>query len=166
MGKFRDVMSVVTLGIVKDTDEKEEKRRLETPFSFEGQPLSEDEFHQCVFDVLKTIKGKIINVEFGLNTIMFIVEKNNGSGEWSFVLDINDFGKMTGKVFVNEGDEKHWDFILLVCSRLEKTLTERINNKANHICPNCNANLSKQKGFDETLCEWECRSCGFVIKNK
>ena len=94
MGKIRTVFHFLTLGIV---DSNKEVARKQTPCVFTSS-LTEDDFNKLAIDVAKPIKR--LRVSTSRQYVRGDVRAQSGLSTWSFTLDFNDFGKVTGRYWI------------------------------------------------------------------
>ena len=94
MGILRTIFHIATLGIV---DSNEEVKRKNTPCIFTST-LTKEDFSEIAINVAKPIKRLTVSVhdEFVEGT----VRTTSGINTWTFTLDFNDYGKVTGNYWV------------------------------------------------------------------
>lgn len=102
----------------KELQRREEAKRKSCVYQFD-QGLSEDEFHSIVYSCVKKIK-RIEKVEIDGLKISCIATSQSGITQWSFLLDYNDYGKLTGKCYL---ESKNGD------SNIPERLNVLINEK-------------------------------------
>ena len=78
---------------------KDEKKRKSTPCKFE-ESLSEKQFRQIAISEAKKIKRLWLD-EIDGSVIYCTVRTVSGLSEWEFNVDYNDYGKITGKYWLN-----------------------------------------------------------------
>lgn len=90
MGKLRTLFHYLTFGIV---DSNEEVERKNTPCRFDEQ-LSFEDFQSLAIEVAKPIKRLFVTID--RHFVCGEVRTVSGVNSWTFKLDFNDFGKVTG----------------------------------------------------------------------
>ena len=97
---------------------QEKKRRMETPIDF-SRNLTREVFEEAVRTEAKKIK-RIVAVELVDNGIVKgTVRSQSGISEWKFDIDFNDYGKITGKYWIESSNSD---------SDIPWILAKRINN--------------------------------------
>ena len=121
MGKFSDILvgvgvtGLLALGIGSlCKDAKEEKIRKSTPCSFPVS-MTESDFEQIVINESKQIKR--LWVEVNGHIVYGTVKAISGLSKWSFTLDFNDYGSITGRYWLQSDNQD---------SLIPKTLGNRI----------------------------------------
>lgn len=168
MGKLRTLFHYLTLGIV---DSNEEVERKNTPCRFDEQ-LSYEDFQKLAIDVAKPIKRLFVTVD--RHFVYGEVRTVSGANSWSFKLDFNDFGKVTGNYwFAYRGNTdstipssyaKQLSSAISTFRRTPKTV-ESDPLVEDFVCPNCNADLTKQAGFSPDFDSYTCKACGQKLFN-
>ena len=151
-------------------DRIDEKRRQEQrPYMECNFPerLPFGAFCDIAESVRKTIKGRKIQLRINGPVIKGDVESRSGLSTWSFKIDYNDYGHITGRYWLYSDNKdsvipQHIAEIISkeIVSKLDETGEAIIGDGIEYYCPNCNAILTKQKGFDPNLHAWVCKGCG------
>jgi len=83
---------------------EENRRRMNTPCEFDG-PITEEEFQALVRSAAKPIRRlKVLDIDGPV--VKCSVRSASGISTWTFTLDFNDYGEITGKCWtVTENDE-------------------------------------------------------------
>ena len=94
MGLLRTVFHILTFGIV---DSNQEVERKNTPCNF-TEKFSQQDFENIAIKVAKPIKRLTVTVnnEFVIGK----VRTSSGINTWEFILDFNDYGKITGEYWI------------------------------------------------------------------
>lgn len=112
MGKFLNILGVAALGtgllVLKNKNKEafaEEERRKNTVCEFDDENLSQKEFENIVIQNCKHIK-RINNINVNGPIINGTVRSQSGISSWKFIIDFNDYGKITGRywIFSNNKD--------------------------------------------------------------
>ena len=90
MSILRTILHGITFGVV---DSNEEVRRKKTPCYF-AKELSKEEFSKIAIKVAKPIKR--LKVSTNEQFVYGEVRSSSGISTWSFTLDFNDYGRITG----------------------------------------------------------------------
>ena len=91
MGLARTVFHILTLGIV---DSNEEFERKNTPCRF-SSALTQSDFKELAISVAKPIKRLRVSVENEF--VIGEVRTSSGINTWTFKLDFNDYGRISGR---------------------------------------------------------------------
>ena len=91
MGLVRTVFHILTLGIV---DSNEEFERKNTPCHF-SPALTQSDFKELAISVAKPIKRLRVSVENEF--VVGEVRTSSGINTWTFKLDFNDYGRISGR---------------------------------------------------------------------
>jgi len=160
-----------TVAWVANEDKKareERERRRGMVYEFDDG-FTEEEFEEAVRKSAKTIK-RIEYIEVEWPDVYGRVRSNSGITSWTFHLDFNDYGKCTGKCWMDsENDDSQIPDTLK--TRIIDALNDIINEKEleainelddteEHYCTNCGAILDEQEGFDPDGATWICKKCG------
>lgn len=104
---FLGGLSLYGIHKIKESNEKtrqeeerkaqRESKRKSCVYNFD-EGLSKEDFNEIVFSCTKKIK-RIENVEINGLAICVTVSSVSGISSWDFVLDFNDYGKLTGKCY-------------------------------------------------------------------
>lgn len=94
MGLLRTVFHILSFGIV---DSNQEFERKNTPCNF-SEKLTQKDFENIAIKIAKPIKRLTVTVnkEF----IIGKVRTSSGINTWEFILDFNDYGKITGEYWI------------------------------------------------------------------
>lgn len=112
MGKFLNILGVAALGtgllVLRNKNKEalaEEERRKNTVCEFDDEKLSQKEFENIVIQNCKRIK-RINNITVNGPIINGTVRSQSGISSWKFIIDFNDYGKITGRywIFSNNKD--------------------------------------------------------------
>lgn len=112
MGKFLNILGVAALGtgllMLRNKNKEalaEEERRKNTVCKFDDEKLSQKEFENIVVQICKHIK-RINNINVNGPIINGTVRSQSGISSWKFIIDFNDYGKITGRywIFSNNKD--------------------------------------------------------------
>ena len=103
------IATAVTLGVVKvigDIKEKreEEKRRKNTPCYFDGN-ITENAFINIAYSATRQIKKRNVNIEVCGPVVYGTVESQSGLSDWSFSIDFNDYGSITGTYWLHSNNQ-------------------------------------------------------------
>ncbi len=79
--------------------EEIEKLRLNIPFCYPDY-LSDEQFERIVMISIKPMKRKFSKLEIANGKIYGTIISQSGISEWRFIVDFNDFGKLTGKYWL------------------------------------------------------------------
>ncbi len=120
MGALRTFLHIVTLGIV---DSNEEVKRKNTPCRFTDE-LPWSDFVKVAIDVAKPIKRLTVSVsgEFVLGE----VKTSSGINTWTFKLDFNDYGKVTGRYWFRDHGNSDSQIPDSYATQLKKAIEEKI----------------------------------------
>lgn len=191
MGKIRTLLHYLTLGLVpsneeirqmneeyetrlkKERERKElERKRRNTPCTFDKY-LSYEDFKELAFRIAKPIKRLTISVDEHIVTGK--VRTMSGADTWFFELDFNDFGKVTGNYWFLDIGNTDSSIPRGYAKQLSEAIVELREErdcedfdedaKEEFFCPNCNADLRKQVGFEPDLYSFICQSCGQKLFN-
>ncbi len=150
----------------KAREEREKRRSMIYEFD---DGFTEEEFEKAVKKAAKTIK-RIEAIEVEWPDVYGRVRSNSGITSWTFHLDFNDYGKCTGKCWIDsENNDSQIPGTLQ--NRIIDTLNDIISDKEleeiiepdeteEHYCTNCGAVLDDQEGFDPKAVSWICKICG------
>jgi len=118
MGILRTIFHIATLGIV---DSNEEVKRKNTPCIFTGT-LTRQDFSEIAINVAKPIKRLTVSVhdEFVEGT----VRKTSGINTWTFRLDFNDYGKVTGNYWIKYCENSDSQIPNSYAEQLKKAIIE------------------------------------------
>ena len=121
MGIFSAALIVGAIGtgvavLVKDSI-KEQKRK-NTPCLFDNG-ISQDTFNLIVKDACKTI-SRVSDFDTKGPVIVGKVRSQSGISEWSFKIDFNDYGKVTGKYWLSSKNEQ---------SQIPETIAKKIQGE-------------------------------------
>ena len=170
MGKWRTFFHYLTLGIV---DSNEEHERKNTPCYFDER-ITFDEFKKIAIDVAKPIKRLhvFVNNQFVTGEVKTV----SGINSWTFEIDFNDFGKITGDYWFVYSGNTDSDIPSNYAKKLSNAIRYFIENKSyesceeatdydedleeEHFCPNCGAVLDEQPGFNPSNDSYTCKKCG------
>ncbi len=154
-------------------DRIDEKRRQEQRPYMEchfPEGLSFESFCDIAESVRKSIKGRKIQLRISGPVIRGDVESRSGLSAWSFKIDYNDYGQITGRywLYSENNDSVIPEHIARAISSEIQTALEGVTDSESEVeteyyCPNCNADLTKQKGFDPNSHIWTCRGCGELL---
>ena len=100
----------------------EEERRKNTPCTFENGMTQED-FNIIVQKACKTVK-RVSKFSIEGPVVQCVVRSQSGISEWSFIIDFNDYGNITGKYWItNENAD----------SKIPSIIAERIKEDINNL---------------------------------
>ena len=150
----------------KEQEEREKRRSMIYDFN---DGYTEEEFEEAVRKSAKSIK-RIEAVEVEWPDVFARVRSNSGITSWMFHLDFNDYGKCTGKCWI-DSDNNDSQIPETLKNRIVEALNDIIFEKENelivgledieeHYCTNCGAVLDDQEGFDSNAVSWVCKKCG------
>ena len=98
MSFWRTFSHIITLGIVPSNKEyakiKAERERRKLPCQFTSE-LTQEMFTNLAIHTARPIKRLSVTTKEAL--VICEVRSNSGITTWSFCLDFNDYGKITGK---------------------------------------------------------------------
>ena len=119
MGILRTIFHIATLGIV---DSNEEVKRKNTPCIFTST-LTKEDFSEIAINVAKPIKRLTVSAhdEFVEGT----VRTTSGINTWTFTLDFNDYGKVTGNYWVRYCENSDSQIPKSYAEQLKKAIIER-----------------------------------------
>lgn len=100
--------------------EAEEERRRKTPFKY-PENIPYDRFKEIVLFSIKPMKKKLRNIDLGDGKIYGTVISQSGITEWSFTIDFNDYGKLTGEYWITT---ENYDS--LIPKRIAETVQSKI----------------------------------------
>ena len=107
---------------------REEAKRKSCVYQF-NQGLSEEEFHSIVYSCVKKIK-RIEKAEIDGLKISCLVTSQSGITQWRFILDYNDYGKLTGKCYSkSENDDSN------IPERLNDLIYEKLESYIENFRP-------------------------------
>ena len=97
------ILGVVGGGLLKmrnnaAEERQKEKRRKETPCNFD-EGITEKEFAQIAKAEVRKIK-RLKNIYVRGPVVYGTVVAQSGISDWTFVIDFNDYGKVTGKYWI------------------------------------------------------------------
>ena len=105
MGFFSGLLMVGAAGLVlkgisdSRREREEEERRRNTPCKF-NKGLTKEEFVEIVTHSVKGIKRKKMEVSVSAPIVKGTVESQSGLSKWTFSIDFNDYGKISGKYWI------------------------------------------------------------------
>ena len=116
MGILRTIFHIATLGIV---DSNEEVKRKNTLCKFTSA-LTKQDFAEIAISAAKPIKRLTVSVhdEF----VEGKVRTTSGMNTWTFKLDFNDYGKVTGNYWVRHCDNSDSQIPKSYAEQLKKQL--------------------------------------------
>ena len=98
----------------------EEERRKNTPCTFENG-VTQEEFNIIVQKACKTVK-RVSKFSIEGPVVQCIVRSQSGISEWSFTIDFNDYGNITGKYWItNENADSKISSI--IAERIKESIT-------------------------------------------
>lgn len=150
----------------KAREEREKRRSMIYEFN---DGFTEEEFEEVVRKSAKSIK-RIETIEVEWPDVFGRVRSNSGITSWTFHLDFNDYGKCTGKCWI-DSDNNDSQIPETLKNRIVEALNDIIFEKENeliieledieeHYCTKCGAVLDDQEGFDPNAVSWVCKNCG------
>ncbi|MBQ2759724.1 MAG: hypothetical protein IJE93_08150 [Clostridia bacterium] len=142
MGKLRTLFHVITLGIV---DSNEEYTRKNTPCVF-SEVLSKKQFSELAIEVAKPIKRLKVTVADA--KIFGEVKSVSGISKWFFILDYNDFGKVTGNYWVIKNTNTESSIPNVYAEDLKNRIIDTINQSKYIIKEK--AKMQQQKNAEPT----------------
>lgn len=208
MGILRKILHNLTLGIVESDEQIEARRkkrekeydqsvaedfkrfndynyRKNQAFSFDSR-MSFEEFKALAINIAKPIKRLYVEVES--HYVKGTVRTISGLDYWKFEIDFNDYGRLSGKYWIEKKENYDSDLPEKYADRLSMAINEYICRKQAYesFCPYCNNTLSFNKLFDETrnvcMCPycgkplinpncpdvhiWYCNKCGVIMNNQ
>lgn len=99
-GLAAGLIGLCAYGIKVSIEErKEEEKRINSCFSFPDN-LPQETFQSIVFHCVKQIKNKQINIKIENATVYGTVSSQSGLTNWTFSIDFNDYGMLTGKYWL------------------------------------------------------------------
>ena len=125
VGKLIAVFGIAALSVLAARSYSEEKLRKESPFSF-PDGLTEDDFRQIVEDAAKRIRKRYLKVRVEGSLVSGSFDSQSGLNTYSFSIDFNDYGKLTGKYWLRSDNA---DSAIPV--RLASTVREEIEARLN-----------------------------------
>ena len=103
-------------------EKAKENKRESIPCEF-TEKLTEEQFENLAFNVIKRIKKKKIDIEVYGPKIYGTVESQSGLTEWDFTIDFNDYGSITGNYWLwSENDDS------LIPKRIAEDMQKCIEN--------------------------------------
>ncbi len=138
---------------------REEERRVNTPCHF-NNGISEREFKQIVLRSIGRIK-RITDVDINGPIISATVRSQSGISDWTFQLDYNDYGQLTGKYWTHSRNTDSE-----IPKRIAEWISEEIKDKTNPKTSSFESNLkdetehTKPKFPIESVSYKVCHSCG------
>lgn len=128
LGKIANlaIATAVTIGFIKaieNTAERSEEidRRTNTPCNFDGI-VTKDQFKSIAFQAIKKIKNRKIHIDVNAPFVYGTTESQSGLSEWSFTIDFNDYGEITGRYWLtSENDDS------IIPKRIADIIKEEIN---------------------------------------
>ncbi len=116
-------VGVVAKSISKSKEQREEEERRINTVCIYNDNLSENEFEEIVMNASKKIKRikdvYIINAKIKCN-----LSSQTGLSKWSFSVDFNDYGKITGKYWEKTDNEDS-----LIPKHFAETIKEEVLKK-------------------------------------
>ena len=108
VGLAAGVLGLVALGIKSAISNKQaamedEKRKL-TPMVFPDS-LPEDCFEALARVTAKQVKGRKITIDVVGPVVFGIVQSKSGLSTWTFTIDFNDYGSLTGRYWLTSNNE-------------------------------------------------------------
>lgn len=162
MGWFRKLSNFLNIGADARIHEKDEwGKRQNTPIVFKP-PLTAKKFSDLAYSASERINGLKIKVDHQF--VIGFVKTSDGASKWSFKLDYNDFGQITGNcwiVYQDYDESKIPNRFHRIFSRYIKNeiRSERIETNVSEEGPAkrscCGNNISDQRDFDENLDHYE-----------
>ena len=110
------IVGVVGVGVawmIKDSLKESERKN--TLCMFEDG-VSQDEFNLIVEDTCKTI-SRVIDFKTKGPVVSGKIRSQSGVSEWSFEIDFNDYGHITGKYWISSKNNE---------SKIPETIAQRI----------------------------------------
>lgn len=103
MGFIRAILHVASFGIVDSNEEtkrkKVEEKRRKTPFSY-PDIMPEAKFRDIVIRIAKPINRLKVSVKDQF--VYCTVRTVSGINTWSFIIDFNDYGTITGRYWIRD----------------------------------------------------------------
>ena len=105
MGFFSGLLTVGVAGLVlkgiseSRKEREEEERRKNTPCKF-NKGLAKEDFVEIVNQVVKSIKRKKMEASISGPIVKGTVESQSGLSTWTFSIDFNDYGKISGRYWL------------------------------------------------------------------
>lgn len=121
MGFFRTVFHILTLGIV---DSNQEVERKNTPCNF-TEKLSQQDFENIAIKIAKPIKRLAVTVNNEL--VIGKVRTSSGINTWEFMLDFNDYGKITGEYWIRYNENHDSQIPSSYAEQLKSALKDYLN---------------------------------------
>ena len=85
----------------------ERNKRMSTVVRFDNG-ISESRFRELAFYSAKQIKKKRLSISFNGPIVYGTVQSQTGLSSWDFVVDFNDYGKITGNYWLSsENDDSN-----------------------------------------------------------
>ena len=169
MGKLRTFFHYLTLGVV---DSNEEVKRKNTPCKFDEE-LSYQDFKKLAIDTAKQIKRLFVTVEG--HFVYGEVRTVSGTNSWTFKLDFNDYGNITGNYCFSYIENNDSTIPTSYARQLSDSIVNfretnqndkfDLNGQQYEECINCHADLTKQKGYNPNLDSYTCKVCGKKLFN-
>ena len=130
--------------IKKDIKEQEQKKeetqkRKSKKFNY-PENLPAEKFEEIVKQSIKPIKRKITDIYVKNGVVYGTVLSQSGLSEWTFTLDFNDYGKLTGTFWLTSGNND---------SKLPERLGAVIQSQINKIMSN-DMYIERKKDESET----------------
>ncbi len=97
MSFWRTFSHIITLGIVPSNKQYAERKRRNTPCEFTSK-LTQEMFTNLAIHAARPIKRLSVTTKEAL--VLCDVRSQSGLTTWSFCLDFNDYGKITGNYWV------------------------------------------------------------------
>lgn len=122
MGIIRSLFHVLTLGVV---DSNKEHKRKNTPFMFSGV-VTEEVFRSIAIETAKPIKRLTVTTEneFVIGEVLSV----SGISTWIFILDFNDYGKITGQYWYRKKGNVDSQIPEIYAKRLKDAILLYIKN--------------------------------------
>lgn len=95
---------------------EEEKHRFIIP-----KKIPYDKFKEIVLSSIKPMKKKLRNIDLDNGKIYGTVISQSGITEWSFTIDFNDYGKLTGEYWITTENKDS-----LIPKRVAETVQSKI----------------------------------------
>ena len=98
----------------------EEERRKNTPCTFENG-VTQEEFNIIVQKACKSVK-RVSKFSIEGPVVQCIVRSQSGISEWSFTIDFNDYGNITGNYWItNENADSK--IASIIAERIKESIT-------------------------------------------
>lgn len=141
----------------REREKEEERIRKNTPCNFDGY-ISYDEFESLVIDECKRIK-RVKSVQIRGPFVYGEYESQSGLSRYSFEIDFNDYGKITGKYWLSQENKDSKVPIVVannICNRLYNYSEVEFDD----------SRIESSQGYNDDPFEWQEPNDDTVVNNE